>query len=219
MDLLLPVASGGVNGLLGGAWHWRDIWRSEPIEISQDGEEPLSLLEAKQHLYKEDIQDDDAWIASAIPACRRQVEADMGMRFVRTTLEMVFDHFPIERVLTIWHAPIVSVTSLSATDYAGTVTTMSAADYVVDTYSRPGRIVLVTGAIWPAGTRTLMGGKLRWQAGMVTAPPRAVHAMKLLLGHYDANREAVTSGNSRYTPEVFPLGYEALVSDRVSTFG
>jgi len=83
-------------------------------------------------------------------------------------------------------------------DYAGVETTMSSADYWRIPYAWPGRVVLAPNAIWPTGVRPLLGGKIRWAAGFVKVPDRALQAMRLLVGHWFENREAVTTGTSRY---------------------
>jgi hypothetical protein len=56
-------------------------------------------------------------------------------------------------------------------------------------------------------------------ASTLPIPDRYLHAMKLLLGHWYENREAVVSGVARQTPEQYPLGYEALIGDRLVSFG
>jgi len=97
---------------------------------------------------------------------------------------------------------------------------MAPSDYLVDTWSVPGRVIVAPGAVWPTNVRPQLGGKIRWvSGGSSRISERAKHAMRLLLAHWAENREAVTSGTARYSPEVFPMGYDALIGDRVVSFG
>jgi uncharacterized phiE125 gp8 family phage protein len=220
MDLLLPVAPGGLDGR--GTYcvrHWRDIPRSDAIEVAQLGEEPLSVAAAKAHL-RISFNDDDEWIADTIGVARRQVELDTNLALVQTTYQMTFDQFPLERAFPLPRAPLASVTSVSSFDLlTGAESTFSTANYLVDTSSMPGRVCLVPGAIWPTGVRWFQGGKVLWTAGPVTAAAlaRYVHAMKLLIANWYLNREAAIV--TRGAPEIYPLGYEALLGDRLVSLG
>ncbi len=222
MDFLLPVAPYAV-GRLGGDWrqHWREIRKSDPVEVLDDQTdpptEPLSLADAKAHL-RIDGTDDDSWLGRAIPACRRQVEMDLGWSLIDTTLEMVFDGFPIERWIEL-RGRVEAIVSLSSFDVNDVETVVASSNYLVDTWSTPGRIVLKTQQVWPNGLRALLGGKVRWTVSAMANPHRPVQAMCLLLSHWYEHREAVTSGIMRYTPDVFPLGYQALLSDRLYAMG
>lgn len=220
MDLWLPVDPRGLGGSQGyGPRYWRDIHRSDPLEISQTDPEPLELDDLKKFHYRDGADDEDGVINDVFAAVRRQVEYDMGCSFVRCVLEMTFDQYPIDDAMPLPLPPLISVTSLSWFDWTNTETVVDPSTYLVDDHSKPGRIVLGPGKIWPVGVRPRLGGKVRWAAGSGTVPDRALHAMRLLLGHWLENREAVTSGTSRYTPDVFPLGYEALIADRMVAFG
>jgi len=299
-DQWLPVPYGGLDGsssrLREGPRFWRDTPRSEPREITPPAFEPLSRAEAKLHL-RTGLTDEDAWFDRTIPAARRQVETDTNRTFVQTVWEMTFDQFPIERYIELPRPPLVSVASLSSFDLlTGLETVVDPSTYYLDTYSQPGRVILVPGKIWPTGVRWQQGGKVRWTAGysgvaqaiasitrvgavatvttvaphgyasnqqltvfgadqadyngtfQVTVtgaatftyavannpatpatgvltvaslgvPSRYVHAIALLLGHWNFHREAVTSGAARYSPDLYPLGYDALISDRIVGLG
>jgi len=296
MDQYLPVDPLAISG----AWRprpWRDTPQSPPIVITAPTLEPLSRAEAKQQSHVTGSED-DGWFDRALPAARRQVEKDTNRTFGRTVLEMVFDQFPIEPWLTLPQPPLVSVSAISSFDVVtGVESTFSSANYLVDTYSQPGRVCLVTGASWPTGVRLYLGGKVRWTAGygaapvsvtsitlgttgtatvttasahggttgqrwtiggadqeayngtfpitvtgattftyavtgvevspatgtisaaVLNVPDRYVQAIALLLAHWYENREAVTSGDAKYVPELYPLGYDALLDDRVAYCG
>ncbi len=199
---------------------WRDIERSDAVEVSLlDTAEPLTLAQAKAHLQVDTVlTDDDTWITDAIVAVRQQVERDLNMTLRRANLLMTFDQFPVEPSIPLPRPPLISVTTLSSFDDDGTETTFSSTTgYDYDKYSMPGRIILRPNQTWPSDVRTRQGGKVTWIAGYAegTIPVRAIQAMKLLLGHWYRNREAV--GNEATT--IYPLAYEALTSDRLVSFG
>jgi uncharacterized phiE125 gp8 family phage protein len=210
--------------------HWRDIPQSFPVEITTGLSlaetaalgtvaEPVSLEDAKDHILTT-LTDVDAWIESAIVAARMQAETDTNRKITRAVLEMTFDQFPIEPWIPLPLAPLISVTSISSFDtLTNAETVFDSSNYVVDTFSQPGRVCLLTGKIWPVGVRWLQGGKIRWIAGYADGlvPARYLHAIKLLIGNWSENRES--SGVMRGTPDVYPLGYESLVGDRISFMG
>lgn len=109
-------------------------------------------------------------------------------------------------------APLQSVSSIqyrAATD--GTLTTLASSGYDVDTDSKPGRITPSYGNVWPVA---------RWQPnavlvtfvagyGAASAVPEAIKAaIKLLVGHWYENREAVVTGT---IATQLPLTVEALL--------
>lgn len=291
VDFLLPVAPRpGVYWPL----HWADIPRSDPQVITPPTFEPLSRDEAKLHIHTS-LTDEDPWLDSVIPAARVQVEADNGRTLPRTVLEMTFDQFPIESWITVPRPPLIDIVSFTWFDVnTATESPVDPSTYYLDTSSHPGRIILVTGKVWPTGVRYQQGGKLRWTAGytgvpkavasitftggvatvtmvgahgfttgqqiaiagadqsgyngtfqitvtgaatftfpltvspvspatgVITAatngiPARQLHMMKLLIGSWDTNRDA--GGVMRGTPDLFPMGYEALNSDAIRSVG
>lgn len=223
MDFLLPVAQ--PLGVFETLRHWRDIAQSDPVEMTAGGE-PLTIDDAKTHLRIDaDLPDEDPWLTVAISAVRRTVESDLNrcLSATPTTYEMSFDQFPIERIIPVPRPPFLVVTTFTWFDLLTSVeSAVDPTTYFLDTTSQPGRIILVPGKVWPTSVRWQQGGRLRWTAGYTSAaavPARWVHAMKLLLGHWYEHREAVTSGTARYTPDQYPLGYEALLGDRLTYLG
>lgn len=221
MDFLLPLAPQPLGVYL--PRHWRDVHRSEPVEISQDGEEPLDLDAMKRHLHRDlDIADEDGWLTPVAIAARRQVEADLNRTLVLATVEMFADQFPLERVIPLPRPPAVEIVSFTYFDLqTGNELTVDPTTYFLDTSSAPARIVLQYGKVWPTSIRWQNGVRIRWQAGYAdgNVPNRYLHAIKLLLAHWDQHREAVTPGDRRSDPLIYPAGYEALIGDRLVSVG
>lgn len=158
--------------------------------------EPITTTEAKLHIRMtsgETAEDNELVIF--ISAAREYCEGVTGRALATQTLELYLDRFPYGEI-ELPKAPLQSVTSVKYKDSAGVETTMTAnTDYIVDTESEIGRIVLPYGLLWPSFTAyTVNPIKIRFVAGYeATNPiPKSIkQAMLLLIGHWYANREAV----------------------------
>ena len=127
-----------------------------PIIITQPTDEPLTLAECRSHLnlYAYEVDSDgvyshpdDELIADMLTAARELCEDFTGLSFVPKTYEVAMNNFPTGAI-ELPMGPLVSVTSIAvANDSDGLV---DADDYVVDPYSRPGRVVPVS--TWPSVT-------------------------------------------------------------------
>jgi uncharacterized phiE125 gp8 family phage protein len=155
-------------------------------------EEPIDLQEAKDHL-RVDITADDALIGRQITAVRQVVEKMYDIALVNQTWDMYLNAFPGGHIeIPIW--PLSSVTSVKYTDIDSVESTYSSANYIVDTVSRPGQIVLKTSASWPGDSLIEVNGVVvRFIAGYgataATVPYPVKQAILLLLGDLYENRE------------------------------
>lgn len=183
--------------------------------------EPLTLTETKLHLRVDsDITDQDTLISALITAAREWAENFTRRSFVQRTLELRLDGFPGQLLLP--RGPVVSVTSVKYTAQDGTLTTVAASLYQTDLYSVPARILPVFGAIWPVpGFGTLNAVVVEYEAGyahtsgsptdMADAVPSAIKAaMKLMIGNWYENREAVSMAN--VMPQEVPLAVKHLLA-------
>lgn len=159
--------------------------------------EPVSLADAKLHLrltagtFSGDTTE-DALITNFITVSREYCENFTGRGLASQTLEAFGDEFPSSNMVELPSPPLQSVTSVKYTDSDGTETTMTpTTDYIVDTSSNIGRIVLPYGKSWPLFIPYSVNPiKIRYVAGYTTAPKAIKQAMLLLIGHWYANREA-----------------------------
>ncbi len=157
---------------------------------------------------------EDALIAGLIAAAREYCEDVTGRAFAEQTFELYLDDFPPGRALELPCPPLQSVDSIKYKTEDGTETTLTeGADYLVDTESSVGRIVLPKGKTWPSASLYHVNPvKIRFTAGHTTsnpAPPGVKHAIKLLVGHWYANREAVGQ-----VGEPVALAVKSLLSNR-----
>jgi uncharacterized phiE125 gp8 family phage protein len=151
--------------------------------------EPVSTAQAKAHLRIFHSLDDTYLAASSggstsvITTARQMIENYCGIAIPNTTFTSVYDSFPANTSINnsngevfngssyeiaLPRSPLVSVTSVTYVDAAGTTQTLSAStDYTVKSYNGIGRIQLLDGKSWPS----LIGGG----AGVVTVVYVAGH--------------------------------------------
>lgn len=164
------------------------------ILVTGPTSEPVTLAEAKLHL-RVDIDTDDDLIDGLLVAAREYVErvCRPQLALITQTWMLVRDSLPGATV-ELRPYPLQSVSAIVITDQDGGETTVSAASYLVDTHSEPGRVRLKSTASWPAVTlQELNGFQVTFVAGFGSDGsdvPRQIHmAMLLLVGHWYENRE------------------------------
>ena len=167
------------------------------------------MSEAKLHL-RVDGNEDDTLIQGLIQTARADVETISLHKLITQTWDLYLDGFPGRSSIVIPHPPLQSVTGVYYTPSITAVeANYSSANYYVDAISVPGWIVLVSTASWPSDELIGVNGvRIRFVCGQGSAASdvdaRAIQAMKLLIGHYYENREAVFMG--RTNPTLLPMG-------------
>ena len=140
--------------------------------IAAPASEPVSLAEAKAHMYVT-IADDDVLIGTLLSAAREHIENLMNRAFIEQTWELTMENFPGgNAIVDLPRPPLISVESVKYFDAGGNDVTMPPADYQVDAASEPARIAPAAG----------------------DAPQRIKQAIKLLVAHWHENREASVTG-------------------------
>lgn len=182
--------------------------------ITAPAAEPVSASEAKSHL-RVDTTADDTYIGTLITVARQNVESHLRRSLINQTWEVVLDAFPAG-VIRLPKPPLASVTSIKYTDDEGNESTYSSANYVVDTDTEPGRVVLKSGQTWPAVTLAAANGvRVRYVAGYGAAGsnvPQAIRqAILLVIGSLYENREDVLVAQG-VSIGVLPFGVVALLA-------
>ena len=182
--------------------------------ITAPAAEPVSTSEAKSHL-RVDTTADDTYIGTLITVARQNVESHLRRALISQTWEVVLDDFPAG-VIRLPKPPLASVTSIKYTDDEGNESTYSSANYVVDTDTEPGRVVLKSGQTWPAVTLAAVNGvRVRYVAGYGAAGsnvPQAIRqAILLVIGSLYENREDVLVAQG-VSIGVLPFGVVALLA-------
>lgn len=194
--------------------------------VTEPAVEPLALPEVKLNLrYPYDYE--DVLIRALITAARKYVETATGRALITQTLRLTRDHFPgwsEGYTFRLPMPPLQTVTNIQYTDDAGVTQTVTAAEYVVDASSTPGRIALADGYYWPTdGIDQIASVKVNYVAGYglaVSVPQTIKQAMHLLIAHWFVNREAVAPGSFNEVPMAVGslLGSESAGS-LVGTYG
>lgn len=155
----------------------------------------------------------DAELRALIQTAREHVEAHTRRALLTQTWALTLMEFPWGDAIALPIAPLQSVSSVQYVSGAGTTETMSPSDYAADLGNLPPLVIRGYGVTWPV-TRTQRNAvTVEFVAGYGSAAadvPAAIRAaMKLLIGHWYANREAVNVGN--ITTEL-PLAVAALLA-------
>ena len=161
--------------------------------VTPPASEPLTLAEVKEFL-RVDHSDDDATLAIFITAARQLCESYTRMALLPTTFEEYFDDFPqytgtFKDEIRLSRSPVSAVTYVKYIDGNETTITADAAEYKVDTISRPARISPDNG--WFGTYETINVVFVRYVAGFadaasVHAPLK--HGMMLVIGDMYENR-------------------------------
>ena len=182
--------------------------------------EPITIDDLKNDLKVDaDLTADDALIRALGIAARRVAESIQNRALITQTLELALDGWPGGNTLEIPRPPLQSVTSIKYYDEDNTERTLDSGSYFLDTYSQPGRVVLKADQSWPdAVLRPASGVIVQFVAGYgdeeSEVPETTVQAIRLLVGHWYENREAVSSTGA--IPKEVPFGVMSLLwLDRV----
>lgn len=162
--------------------------------VTAPASEPVTLAEAKLQCRVTSTDEDDL-LTSLIQVARELVEIHTERALITQTRRIWLDRFPMEcgQFLEIPFRPIASISSVMYRDTAGDWQTWSTDDYVTDLVSAPARIQPVYGGMYPVTQWQMNSVKVQFVCGAASGsvPAAAKHAMKLLIGHWYENREAI----------------------------
>lgn len=168
-----------------------------PFLVTAPASEPITTAQAKTHL-RVNNSDDDTLIDLMITRARTAVEEYTRRQLLTATYKVFLDGWP--DVIKLPRPPLQSVTHIKYYDAStNTLTTWSSANYQVDIYSYPARIVPVQGVSWPSLYSRLNPIEIQYVCGHANTgadlvPPQATLAMMQLLAHWYEIREATISG-------------------------
>lgn len=158
--------------------------------------EPLNLVDIEEHLRLSETStgSEDAVLLTFLTAARRYCELVQGRAYLEQTWKLVLDGFPRGDFIKIPRPPLMSVTHVKSYGVGNTAITMTAGNYFVDTDSKPGRVHLAYGEIWPTTIlRPASGVEVQFVAGYGSAqsavPTEVKQAIKLVIGHMYEHRE------------------------------
>lgn len=173
--------------------------------------ELLSLAEAKsQCAIPADVTDFDTDLTRWIGVAREFVEARSERAIGVQTFRLSLDRFPGGCLpIELRRVPAVSVTAIRyQTTLGQALSVLATSNYGVATDPWPGVVFPI--AQWPTIAQPRPGAvQVDFVAGSNTVPHQAIQAMRFLVAHYWANREAIITGT--IASEV-PLGVDSLIA-------
>jgi len=163
--------------------------------------EPLTYQQVCDHLRIQTVDEDlDASsiedIDRLIVATRTHLEHSyLNRALITQTWKVYYDEFPSENYINIPFPPLQTVTHIKYTDSDGTPTTMTlTTDYLVDSTSTPGRLVLPYNGSWPTATLNQVNPiEIQYICGYGdtadSVPAEIKQAMLLMIADMYENRE------------------------------
>lgn len=141
--------------------------------------------------------DQDDVIEGYLRAARRLLEKATGRTFYKKTLEITRDCWPCSNYIELPRAtPLIEIVSVTLKDSTGAETLWDDSEYIADTDSEPGRLVLGYNESWPSFTPYPVSPiRIQYTAGLIDsspedAPDEAKKAIMLLAGTMLENGES-----------------------------
>ena len=170
--------------------------------------QPVPLEVAKEHLrIAPDDTSLDTEVGRLIRSATARAEKITQRALAVQSWRLILDKFPRGPIL-IPLPPLKSVEAITYTDASGAEQVLDESAYVVNPFELIGQVTPAMGKCWPVTAQQAMSLRVDFTAGYDVVPEDIVSAILLLIGHFDQNREAATTG----TMSVLPLGVDALLS-------
>jgi uncharacterized phiE125 gp8 family phage protein len=134
------------------------------ITITPPDAEPVSVEDVKIAARLDAESFDDQMALLLIPAIRAEAEHRLGRRLITQTVELVLDEFPAGEIDLLLPS-VQSITSVKYLDSAGDEQTVLNTDYSLDNAKAPARVLLATGASWPATYAVPNAVRVRYVVG------------------------------------------------------
>lgn len=167
--------------------------------IAEDDTEPITIDQAKVALRMVDADPiEDDYIRGLIKTARQVVESKTGRALINQTWQASFDRFPRSRVIYLERAaPLISIDSVQYLDPSVQTVTLDPGNYRASTLSRPGRLILGYGKVWPITAPEADAVIVEYESGysdVSKIPAPLINAIYYLLAHFYRNREPVITG-------------------------
>ncbi len=176
-----------------------------PELVTPPTTEPVSRDEAKNHC-RIDWSDEDDQVDAWISAAREYFEASLDRQLAEAQWALKLEGF-WPYALELPYPPLVSVDEITYIDINAAEQTLSPSIYQVVTSVTPGQVVLAYAKFWPVTRVQPESVTVTYTAGPSSASELVRHGIKLLVGHWYANREAVTMGS----PMTVPLAVDSII--------
>lgn len=187
---------------------------------SGTGDRPISVAEAKEHLRVVDTTDDDDYIGGLIDAAVTWCEDFCDRTFADKQYTVAFDDFFGTRI-ELPRPPVRlnaessgATVTISYVDTGGATQTLTwsqsgSQQFRLDRDHVPALVYPLYLDVWPSvriDDKSVQITYLAGYGGAANVPTPAKHAIKMLVGHWYLNREAVGNAGQNV-----PLGVAALL--------
>lgn len=171
------------------------------ITVTPASGNPVTLAELKQHINvtTSSTAENDRLtelLNAATSFCQRDISGNRQL--MSATYDYKLSGFPNGRKLWLPLPPLSSVTSVTYLDTSDASQTFSSSNYVVNRSDHnQGFIERKYSVSWPATSDRADAVTVRFVAGYASAsavPSEFKHAIKLIAGHWNENREALIVG-------------------------
>lgn len=163
--------------------------------VTVPGESPVTLAEAKQHC-RVDTNADDALIQTFIDSATDLAQAELQRAIITQTQRVYLDGFDSDEI-ELPYPKLQSVSSVKYYDTNGVLQTLSPSAYFVDSKALVGKVMLASGASWPATADRPNAVEIEFVCGYgaAAAVPKCVKVGILhLVAHCYEHRESVITG-------------------------
>ncbi len=161
------------------------------VILTQPANEPVSLIEAKDHIRVVGSLEDDV-ITSLIVTARQYIEQSYNVMMISQTWRSYHNSF-IDIVLDL--LPVTSIVSIKYIDINGTEQTLSSSIYDVDLFALKASLELSYNQSWPSVRSVKNTITVEFVVGYgapTDIPDPLKHAILLLVGYLYENREHTT---------------------------
>jgi len=192
--------------------------------VTGPASEPVDVPTLKANARVSGTSQDDLFTEWG-KAAREQLEADSDCKFMPQTWLLTLDSFPgyvrdgrIESSGSFdpIHVPIFPFTGVSSIKYDDrndTEQTLSPSLYYVKLNDRPGKIFTIPTVAWPATSLRMGAVRITVTAGYANAaavPARAKQAIRMLVAHWNQNRELATDRNTKGVEMAYDAACQSL---------
>jgi uncharacterized phiE125 gp8 family phage protein len=177
----------------------------------------LDIEQVKTHLSVWD-NSFDTFIQDLIPAAAAAAENATHRQLITATFELVLDRFPCNgQPLYLPRPPLQELTLVAYIDTDGATQTWEEENYLVLATKEPAEVWPAVGQVWPATQRRAGAVVATFTAGhgddTGSVPEQLRIAMRMLIGHWFVNREAVVANPSTVGALEVPLGAREIFTE------
>ena len=186
------------------------------IKTTQPTAEPVSLAEARLHLRLDTSgspasHPDDTLVQTLITAARENAEQYTGVTIASCSYEA--QGAAVDSKLSLQTYPVTSVYSVTYQDSDGVTQTVAAADYYVDNFARPSKLVFKQNTPSQDITVQFTAGYTDLSSPNPYPCPAGVKAAILLMvGNLYENRESIADNATQLKPYERPQSYLYLLT-------